>query len=494
MKARSISLAIACLGLAASAKGALLEAAAGQANVTISGHTLVFSRKDEDAAVANRNLMLHETSVRGGYYQYNLGADFSSQLPITKGADANKPFTLEKKYVTADWDHWELDLGDSHVELGKGLALSLYRDPVFGIDNTVEGANLRYSDDTVKVGAFVGRVNELKVPVAVNPVLNSTLERNVYLAGGDIKGKVGGGVTAGAHYLFSSQQSKADGTFDRYWNTIGASLSREGADDGIDAYLESNVLLTKRQTETTSDMLPTGYGTYGSVSFVPAPWKFKLEAKDYRDYRFEFRRPPTLEEDIVETVNTQDVSAGKLSAEYRFLEAGAFTRVSYLLGDDRQKSAAIHHGVVAGGFKGPGRTAFELSAGYRYMPAVADLTHAAVKAKVPTFDGQSVEVGVRRLMNRTDIARVPVRDDKQIVDLTYNFSSKFNLGAGVEVVPTNAEDVGKYFFNASATLKLGAFMARAFAGSTSGGTMCSGGVCRQVPKFSGGSLESTYSF
>ncbi len=494
MTAKRISVLVCSLGLAVSARGALIEAEAGQANVKISGHTLVFSRKDDDPTLASRNLMLHETAIRGGYYQYNLGVDFSSQLPITKGADSNKPFTLEKKYLTADWDHWKLDVGDSHVELGKGLALSLYRDPVFGIDNTVEGANLRYSDDVLKVGLFAGRVNELKVPVAVNPVLNSTLDRNVYLAGGEVKGKVGGGVTTGAHYLFSSQQSKADRTFDRYWNTIGASLSREGAEDGIDAYLESNVLLTKRQTETTSEMLPTGYGTYGSVSFVPAPWKFKLEGKDYRNYRFEFRRPPTLEEDIVETVNTQDVSAGKLSAEYRFLEAGAFTRVSYLIGDDRQKKASIHHGVVAGGFKGPGRTAFELSAGYRYMPAVADLSHAAVKAKVPTFEGQSVELGVRRLFNRTDIARLPVRDDKQIVDLTYNFSSKFNVGAGMEVVPTNTEDVGKHFFNASASLKLGAFMARAFAGSTSGGTMCSGGVCRQVPKFSGGSLESTYSF
>lgn len=484
-----------CALLSISARGAILESAASETTIDIAGHTLVFSRHDQqDATAPHQDVMLQDTTVRSGYRQYGLGVEFTSQLPFTGQSGSNKPFTLEKKYVTADWDKWKLDLGDSHLELGKGLALSLYRDPVFGIDNTIEGASARYSSNGTKAGFFAGRINALRVPVALNPATNSLLDRQVYLGGGDIKGKVTQELTVGGHYLFAANRPDAGPGVDRRWHTVGASISREGASDGVDAYLESNVLLTQRIGTIQNESLPNGFGTYASLSYVPAPWKFRLEAKDYRDYRFEFRRPPTLEEDIVETINTQDVSAGKLSAEYRFMEAQAFSKVSYMFGEDRVKKSPIHHTVLSGGFKGPGKTAWEISAGYRYMPQVADLTHAGIKSKVPTFEGQSVEVGLRRIFNRSVVGVSVARDDKNIVDLTYNFSTKFNLGAGLEFVPTNTIEAGKRFASGSATVKLGAFLAKAFIGTTSGGTLCSGGVCRVVPAFSGGALESTYSF
>jgi hypothetical protein len=472
---------------------AVLEESASQASFSAAGHTLVFSREDEiDPSAPSQNLMLHETTLRSGYRQYGLGVEFTSQLPFTKISGEHKPFNLEKKYATADWEKWKLVLGDNHVELGKGLALSLYRDAVFGIDNTLEGATVAYSGSGLRATAFGGRVNALRVPIALNPVGNPLLDRQVLMAGAEVKGKVVSDLAVGGHYLYASNRPTAGE--DRRWNTIGASLAREGASDGVDAYLESNVLLTQRVGRNGIESLPSGYGTYASLSWVPAPWKFRVEGKDYRDYRFEFRRPPTLEEDIVETVNTENVSAARVSAEYRFLEAQAFAKASYLVGDDRLKQSNIHHGVVGGGFKGPGKTAWEVSAGYRVMPTLSDLTHAAIKSKIPTFEGQSVEVAVRRFLTRTDLSREVVRNDKHILDVTYNFSPKFNVGAGMELVPTNSVDTGKRFFNGSANVRLGAFALKGFVGTTSGGTLCSGGVCRTVPPFSGGSLESTYAF
>ena len=461
--------------------------------VNAQSHILFASEQDEfNPSAAPINQLLHEGNVRGEYRSYSLGITFSNSLMPTDSGNLTNPFVLEKKSLEGRNNQVAWVVGDSHQELGKGIALSLYSDSAFGINNTLEGASVSYVPPGTKVQLFAGRVNALEIPVAINPTANTLGDRNLWLGGVDAEKKVTKETTLGTHYLLALNQPNGE-DFDRRWHTFGARMSRSGLMDGWDLYLESNLLLTQRLGENEED-LPNGYGTYAAISYFPMPWLWKLEVKDYRNYRFEFRRPPTLEEDIVETLNTQDISAARVSAERRFVGTKTSVEAAFLAGEDRVKESPVNHGVLGVKFAGPLSGSIEVRSGYRWLPGKENLAHASLKTEWRTFKGQSLELGALKQIRNTNLDSIPTRQDRNLLSMTYNFSSDFNLSLGYEYTPTNDLELGQHFGNLGASYTTGAFVSKAFIGKTNGGTQCSGGVCRQVPPFTGGMVESTYSF
>ncbi len=459
-------------------------------------HMILSNAKDpDDAASSPTDVLMHENTLRGDFSDYSLGVNFSNRWTTDGPRDSVRAFVLEKKVVTGEWESWRVDVGDSHQELGRGIALSLYRDPVFGIDNTVEGGSVRYHPSGLDVNGFVGRVNALKAPVAINPVANPIDGRQVLIAGASVKGRVTSDTQVGAHYVFTSQMPLDWRLFDKkQWHTGGATLGVDNVLEGVDLYLESNLLVTSLP-DAPATSLPNGYGSYGSLTWSPHPWKARIEVKDYRDYFYDFRRPPTLEEDIVLAINTQNVSAGKLYVEHQFQDSKTTVYGSYLIGDERVDHATLHHGVLGTKFAGPGRSAFEVKSGYRTEPGKMYLAHGAVKSKLHTFKGQAVELEVRKQYTKSDSDSALVKsEDRNSVFFTYTFSEMFNAGLGYEYIPTNPDSAGKNFFNVGGTYKWGQLTAKAFIGETSGGVLCSGGVCRQVPPYTGAMVETTYVF
>jgi hypothetical protein len=280
---------------------------------------------------------------------------------------------------------------------------------------------------------------------------------------------------------------------DKRWNTAGVyadiSLSPQ-----INIYAETNILLREPLSSTITDT-PPGFGSYGAVLYTGSDWKQKLEIKDYRNYIFDFHRPPVLEEDIVPTLNFEDVTGGRLTVE-RKLGSDFRTSVSssLLVAYDRVVKSSVYHGVLKSKATFAHGYQVEARVGYRQLPLQADLSHGNIKIKIPTFTAQAVELGYRKLFNRSGLNFLSAVEDRNYFDLAYTLSDEWSVNLGAEYLPTNAVDATRWFFNAGTYFKTGAFSARAFVGGTSGGPQCSGGICRQVPPFSGGMVEGTYSF
>jgi len=458
---------------------------------TYRDHLLFSNAQDSgDASAPRTSLLMHETALQGEYDRYRLSVDFSNRFTPDADSSINRPFTLEKKSATVTLGNWEIVGGDSHQELGRGIALSLYRDPVFGVDNTLEGAAVKYAPEGASAGVFFGRISALKTPVAINPMEQTLLVDNeMWLTGAYANGEISTDTRLGAHYFFAAKGPLENRVFDQTFHTAGGSFQKDSIADEVDVYAESNLLFTNL-TAPGAPSLPTGMGSYGSVSWSPFPWKAKLEIKDYRDYAFDFRRPPTLEEDIIESINISDVSATRLTVEHRQVETKTTLFSSYLFGEDRSANSAVHHGVVGSRFVGPLGLENEVRGGYRSMPGKSNLAHASFKIKRKTFKGQAVELGYRKLYEHRALDILPTVADRNLFDFTYTFSEKLNVSIGYEYLPRLSETVGNHFFNAGGSLRTGPLTSRAFVGKTSGGTLCSAGVCRQVPPYTGAYLET----
>ena len=475
--------------LPALANSATLEDSYSSVRFGFNDHLIFSSSKDaNDSSLPPANLLMHENSLKAEFREYTLKIGFSNRLSISGTSDPNQPFVLEKKSAIAEWEKWDLKLGDSYQELGRGIALSLYRNESFGIDNTLEGVSVRYHPEAWELLLFAGRINALSAPVAIHALPNPLIDRRVWIAGTSVNGEIVA-MKLGGHYFAALNQPLQSSKFDKQWHTGGITISKDNLLEGLDLYLESNILYTRLQFGDRQP--PMGLGSYGSLVWANDQWKLKWETKDFRNYHFEFKRPPTLEEDIVETINTDNVSGTRLFAEHKFSEGKNSVHASYLLGDDREQQSTLHHGVVGTKWKGPWRADIELRTGYRWMPSKLNMAHGLIKGKLPTLKGQSVELTLRKQYSESWLKGL---EDRNILDLTYTFSEKFNASFGYEYVPFNEAPLEKHFLNVAASLKWGALTSKAFIGQTSGGTLCSGGVCRQVPPYTGAMLETHYSF
>lgn len=485
---RRFCLLFLCVGIRVFAES--IEVDTSRFGINASNHTLFTNAPDLVDPGQSPSVIRSETHLRAETGRFSLGTILSNRFALQNdGSDV--PLYLEKIHLTFETEQWQLTAGDTHLELGRGIALALFRDDTFGIDNTLQGASVKFAPEGWEFQATAGRIRTLRTPVTLLPFQNPLFERQVFAAAGVVKRRWSE-TQLGAHYLLTQNYPDDAAVADKRWHTVGTTFSADAFAPGWDAYVESNVMLRQRIYPTV-DNLPTGYGSYGSVVYSPVPsWKLKLEGRDYRNYAYDFHRPPTMEEDIVTSLNFNNITAAKFSAERRM---GIYhsIRASLLAGNDRVVKTNVQHAVLSGKWK-VAEVGFEARSGYRWMNEQSDLIHGDIKAKIPTLSGQFAEIGYRKLYGHSNLNFLPTLDDRNFFDFGYTFSSHWSLSAGVEYVPSNPVAVGQMFYNVGTLVKFDSFTSRAFLGSTSGGPQCSGGICRLVPPYSGVMLEGTYAF
>ncbi len=447
------------------------------ASVTFSttDHIVFNSEKTENAS------LMHEMEINSFTSAFNFSVSFVNKLEKTNSA----PFFLEKKHASYENKSFRISLGDTHEELGRGIALSLFSNPVFGIDNTIEGFSFHYFGKKIKAKAFGGALNSLDYPVSIYSEENPLINRTVFLAAGEITHPIFENFRGGEHYFIAYENTSSE----KRYQTIGAFLSKEAVFDGVNGYIESNALFTQNLSNSSINY-PNGYGTYGSLNFLFDNLQLGLELKDYRSYGFDFRRPPTLEEDIVDSINTEDITAIRLSSLLNM--NNEIIKFSILSGLDRVKEAALYH--IIGETKFDLLTPIEIKAGYRWYPEKLTLYHGSIGSKIKTFKAQSIEIKLSKQVETTNLDFVPIREDRNKLDLGYNFSHRFSITSGLEYIPTAPSETSNIFLNLGVSAKISSLTAKAFIGKTSGGTVCSGGVCRVVPPYSGGMIETIYQF
>lgn len=499
MKTSSFLFLLTALGsITLSAAETVEESSSWPFSWSVTDHSLITSAKDPgDPTLPASNVLAHQTVLGAEVGSFSTSVAVSNRFSQTGEAGQNKPILLDKKTVTGEWENWEVRLGDSHQEFGRGIALALFNNPVFGVDNTLEGGSLKYRDSVVEVAAFGGKINALQAPVAINPLDTLMEGREVRLWGGALSGNLTNQTKMSAHYHFTESQPNGK-PINKKYQTVGVSFESRDLFPGVETYLESNLMDWEASTSSKKPLVqkPRAYGSFASLSYSDLAFKTKLEFKDYRDYFYDFQRPPTLEEEFVLATNNSDVMAGRLGMEGRFgEERTTILGTSYLTGEDRELKARIHHPLLYSKFKLASGIDLELKGGYRWMPEKNNLTHASLKTKVKTQKGQYVELELRRQnLNQAILSPIPIREERNVARLTYTFSEKFNLGFGYEYMPTNLPELGNHFVNGSATYTTSWVTARGFIGQTSGGTQCSSGVCRQVPPYTGAYLETTLTF
>ncbi len=468
------------------------------ARVTATDHLLFSNFKDpQDAESIPTNLFLHEDTVRGEYGILGGDLNFTNRYATTGDTSQNRIFTLEKKTISIVRDDWDLKFGDTNQEFGKGLALSLYNNSTFGINNTVEGVAANYHPDRFRMTAVGGRINVLKSPVAINPMPNpNPLQgRSAYLAAASVGGDLGNATKVSGHYVGVLDQTDGSGVIERNSHTVGVTFDKSLFDE-VDLYAESNMLLSTKRLGGTEAEQPTGYGSYASLVWSPSPWKAKLEVKDYRKLDLDWNRVPTLEDDLIVSVHTKDVSAFRLYGERKIGQSRATVYSSYLLADDREERGIVNHPIIGTKIPLPNHAELESKAGYRWVPNHYYLMHVQGKGQLRTAPGQFIELSVRKQFGRTNLDKGELygEEDKYVAALTYTFSEKFNATLGYEYVPTNEYAQGQHFPSVGASYRTGSLVARGFVGQTSGGPQCAGGMCRQVLAFSGAMAETTITF
>jgi len=463
---------------------------------SVSDRALMTSAQDPgDPEAPAKNILSHQATLGASYSSWSTQVAFTNRLSQDQDPQIDRPFVLDKKSLVGEGENWEVRLGDSYQEFGRGIALALFNNPVFGVDNSLEGASAKIRWENGEVLGFGGRVNALEAPVAINPLDSLTVGRQVLIGGGALSALWGKSKISSHYHLTTSQP---DGQpVNRKYQTLGLQIESRDLLPGVDAYFESNVMdWEAARYKQELQAKPRAYASFASLSYSDINLKTKIEAKDYRDFFYDFQRPPTLEEDIVLATNNSDVSAVRVQTEGRLGEERQVSLgSSFLTGQDRELKTAIYHPLVFSKIKLQKGLDVELRGGYRWMPEKNDLAHASLKTKMKTYKGQYLELELRKQNLRQAISSpIPILEERNAALTTYTFSEKFNLGVGYEYMPTNLPELGNHFLNASATYQTGLLTARAFVGQTSGGTQCSSGVCRQVPPYTGAYLETSLSF
>lgn len=458
----------------------------------------IFSNAPENASDKSQpstKTFMNELKLSGEYGSYNGYVKISNRYTPDGNRSKNAPVKLEKKLLAYEGETLNVKLGDSYQEMGKGIALSLYNDSAFGIDNTLEGAAVRADIAPVKFGTFAGRVNTLRSPVAINIEPDPLADKDVWLGGAEVAVNYTDSGRIGLHGLGTMNQNYGTKRIDKRQYTVGGFLSQEAVFGGPDLYLEGNYLNTE-QIEPQRANLPEGYGSYAALSYADLPWKFKLEGKDYRNFVYEWQRPPTLEEDVIRQNNFKDVTAVRAGVERKILENGSgVASFSYLAGQDREVNSVINHPVVGTKFPIEKAMDVELKTGYRWVANRNNLVHASAKTKIKTGKGEALELEYKKQFWTLDLDLSQVKtEERNLFGVGYIFSEKVSALLGYEYIPTNEIDAGKHFVNVGGTYREGWLSTRAFVGQTSGGTQCNGGVCRVVPPYTGAYLEGTVSF
>lgn len=467
-------------------------------SVTASDHIIFSSaRNDVDKTAPPTQLFLNEGKIKAEYGVWNGDIHFTNRYEPNPNQKTVPTINLEKKTIRYESKNWQVILGDSHQQLGRGMALSLFSEPAFGIDNTLEGGMAKYRPEGIELSVFGGRVNALKNPVAINPIDMRMKDRNVLMSGGSMSYKPGTDSQLGAYYLMTLNQRKSDLDLDDRFQTVGATFSQDNIGDEADFYAESSVMISDRASQGAWVRNPLARANYLSLSWSSAPWKIKMEAKDYDHFDFDFRKPPSLEEEVpLANVpnNFSDITAGKIYAEHMVLGSGTKIYSSVLLGRDRLEQGQLYHAVSGGKFSFGKSADLELKAGYRTVINHNNITHGSIKGKINTFTGQMAELEYKKQYSNLQLNISPSTEDRNSLLLTYTFSEGWSLSAGYEYIPTNDSETGKNFYNLGASYRKGSLTSRAFIGDTSGGAQCAGGVCRQAPAYSGAMLDATYMF
>lgn len=455
--------------------------------------------------------------------------------------------------VALRWEHdeWRVELGDSQLVLGRGIALAFRKVDLLAVDTALRGAHVRYDGEAVDVRAHGGIAN----PQNQDPITLLIRPRDFVgpdgLRAEPLDAVVGAqvGVTLpapvpvaleahAAHVWF---ENDPDAAFDDRsvavagWSAEATSL----ADGRLSLYVEANGL--RRQQTLVGDVEhEVGRAVYANVQITGDELTVLVEWADYRSFLVapqnnegaEWRiygAPPTLEYEGPHVVRgLGNRRGGAVRVDYAFLPGPwSFSVNESLLGigeepdDDPWDGILISHAWATLARRQEYGEEVVWSAnlvgGYRRELLLHDpsgpiaggdvdreMIHGQVELTIGSGD-HSFDVSGDHRWERSRNSASYREFQVGGASITYSWGVPLAISIALrwsdfrtdelmrrQMAPYSDYNVpgGIWYPSLEARWSFdpGTYL-KLFAGQTPGGQICSGGVCRTVPAFEGVSLQ-----
>jgi len=438
---------------------------------------------------------------------------------------------LRLERFNAHWDGegWSLDAVDSYAVLGRGLALSMRRVDILGVDTALRGGQAAYNGEGFYFKLLGGAANPQNLDPQTLRIVTVPADQirrpfrtdaHDWITGGEVGVRLGAHqeVELGVHALrvwFAQNEIAGRRT------TIdvgGWHLRLPRLVDGkVSFYGEVNALHRLAENELIDDTRDSGRAVYSSLQASLGNATLLLEWKDYRNYLVAeanltdetgriYSAAPTLERADERPRGLHNSRGGRVQLDYGFLPGPWGLSATGLLyghaeeGDPwdgilvnhwfaklQKVNDAIGEGEVGWTLDVEGGMRFETYLEDNALGDRGDLDwrvfHFTVETGVVVGE-HSLELSIMHRSERQKLFNF-VEFQRGTASLTWSWRGQLRLSP---VLNWNNEqrDNPSLYPGAEARWDFleGSFL-RVFGGRTPGGRICSGGVCRDVPPFEG---------
>lgn len=449
------------------------------------------------------------------------GATGRRCLDIELESRFQNTLTPEKVWVGYNSRHFEVTLGDSYVQFGRGLSLSLRKTDELGLDTTQRGARVKLNTELLSATLVAGvtninNIDEASGRYAFDPndgVAGLTADLRLF-----DKVRVGGNAVA---YLFQSPVSSisapgVDEIFQERWIVGGPKIEAPRLTEWLGVYLEG----VAQQRMPIAGEAESGFGLYGSATAYLGDTTVLVEGKAYGDLavvqpNFEhlefdpvqYTALPTLERVTQPIEHPQrNIYGGRVRADWAmnanvvfYANEAVFRDFEGFIDPETFESVpgTIHDPYVG---VDANFTDFRVNAqaGTRFVVARGQMlrndVHGDVNVVRGLSGGQSLEAHAIH-WERSEVQPFgPVAWREGTFTVGYRNRPKFAVGAVLDYTTEPGQPAlfypgvtGEWDFTEASILRI-------FAGSSRGGLRCVSGVCRIFPPFSGvkGTLTLRY--
>ena len=281
---------------------------------------------------------------------------------------------LERVRVMWRLGDFQLEGGDFHLQLGRGIAMSLKSIPTVGVDTALRGARVGYRGQAQQMDVFVGYTNPINFDQVSNLHVNDQDDRMVgarYSLRLDGLPQIGlyGLMLRPEEQVLAEIAEKKDQTL-----TVGGFIDMPALVDWAALYVEGIW-----QERRLLDQEETGKAGYAQLDLSVGDAQILIEGL-YLDAfeqrgstntalrrRFDYNRPPTLERFDQEVFDNRDVVGGRarvelpLFSEDWIFHANGMYRIQRL---DQDGESHQYHGFA--GFEADLPDHLQVDGGYRY--------------------------------------------------------------------------------------------------------------------------------
>lgn len=403
---------------------------------------------------------------------------------------------LERVLAQYRVDRWRFEAGDQHLQLGRGILLSLKPVEAAGVDVALRGGQVRHTGPVHNAALFAGRANPLNFDAVVHKFVEDTDD---IIAGGQWGVRPEGLPEFGVMAAIVRPHREAGAGGQQLSNySGGVYIDSPGLTEWVDLYLEADAQFVKRgpvDDQNFAAYLSADLTLGENLVLVEGLYmdRFSVNGSENSATQtpYLYNRPPTLERFDQEVFDYTHVQGGRVRVERPIGDPDTVVHTNVMYRRQAPGVAEVHqfHGYAGIEAQVPSRLA--ISGGYRLernkdFDPFASIAHGEADYYLGISGPHQLHfTGEVQYRTQPDEAGDQKPHWRGTVLAGYEWGALFTLTADLGV-DTQKKDDRNYFAAAVLTTRPADwFDARVVAGTQRGGIRCIGGICRDFPAFAG---------